>query len=142
MFPQFTAQSMLRVSRSSPSCLTLVLLHDIILTFLHVSCCSGNVELLMYSVTIIFVTKLDELFYGTLVAVNSSWVEGMLYKDEQGSVSNTSRHDNEEEEMQSLMNEVQSLKESVEMLQEQMTCSGCGDARGGRNVDAGRRGTS
>ena len=152
MFPQFTAQSMLRVSRSSPSCLTLVLLHDIILTFLHVSCCSGNVELLIYSVTIIFVTKLNELFYGTLVAVNSSWVEGMLYKDEQGSVSNTSRHDNEEEdvpgdkqsliEMQSLMNEVQSLKESVEMLQEQMTCSGSGDARGGRNVDAGRRGTA
>ena len=140
MLLQCTMQSMLRVSRTSPSCLTFLLLHHN--PKLITSCCSGNAELLLYSMTILFVTKLDKWFHGALVAANSRWVESMLHKDEQGSVSETSRHDNEEEdlsgskqsliEMQSLVNEVQSLKESVEMLQEQMTCSGCGDARGGR----------
>jgi len=73
---------------------------------------TSNTELVANSVIILFITDTDERLYGILESINASWVEGMSCEEERSNEGSESIRD--------LRREINELRESLQLLQQQM----------------------
>lgn len=96
---------------------------------------SSNTEIIMNSVVIVFICDVDELFYDILLTINPDWVERSSFQAPKEAVLEGSRHDEDEETnnetklsgenrkwettVQHLEGEVQTLKETFELVLKQ-----------------------